>query len=315
MIFDVLKNIFIIIQLYRLWYIFVNQRTYRSMPTDQQCLKVLDIIDNDIKQGSAISFYGKEYTNDRYIPRMVISFKKFYFAYAYIEYIGMSINQNITLIVYTPINYPLLVEDIQIEKEEKDTIKIIENMGDSYHELANEIAINPQISKDILHLANNCASSIIEQYNNNNNNGHICLLYGEPGVGKSTTARIIAQKLGSILYSDYNPAKTKYNLFQVVHQYAHLNKPFVIVMEECDIILENIYNSKCEEKAEITDKISWNGILDKIKRRKNIILILTTNKPYKKLIDICKGDKSLLRKHRVDYIYEICKDNWKIIDH
>lgn len=314
MIFDALKNILIIIQLYRLWYIFVNQRTYRSMPTDQQCVKVLNIIDTDIKQGNAISFYGKEYINDRYIPRMVISFRKFYFAYAYVEYIGMSIHQNITLTVYTPINCPLIIEDVQIDEEERHTLKIIENLGDSYNELTNEIAINAQISKEVLKLANTCAASIIDNYKNNNNNGMVCLLHGEPGVGKSTTTRIVAHELRSILYSDYNPAKTRSNLFHIVNQYSHLNKPFVVVMEECDIILENIHNSKCEEKSEITDKISWNGILDKIKRRKNIILILTTNKSYKQLIEICNGDKSLLRKHRVDHIYELCKDNCKIIN-
>jgi len=315
MFFDTLKNIIIVVQLYKFWCIFVNQRTYKSTPSEYQCINVLNIIDNDIKQKNAFSFYGKEYVNDRYIPRIVFSLKKMYLAYAYIEYIGLSTHQNITITVYTPLNYPLLIEDRQIEKEEKDTIKVAEHMGDSYHELVNEIAINSLISKNILNIANSCAHSIITKFHNDNKNGIVCLLHGDPGVGKSTTTRVVARDLNAILFSEYNPTKSKYNLFHFVNQYSHLKKPIVVVMEECDIILENIYNKNCDEKADITDKISWNSILDKIKRRKNIILILTTNKSYKNLINICKLDKSLLRKHRVDYVYEICKENWITINH
>jgi hypothetical protein len=94
----------------------------------------------------------------------------------------------------------------------------------------------------------------------------------------------------------------------------------IIVIEEVDIILKRIVGTIAKPnniisnsmQSDISDKISWNNTIDKLKRMNNIILIMNTNKTIKEINEIC-CDTSYIRKHRVDYLISIKKDHTVII--
>lgn len=138
----------------------------------------------------------------------------------------------------------------------------------------------------------------------------VFVLYGEPGTGKSLSARMLAAELGGHLYPGYDPTDSKHNIIDLIDSYAEC-KPLVIQMDEADEPLSKIMNKEVQADSDVDahGKASWNSLLDGLGNMVNVVLVMTTNKCKQGLLDQCKGDTSLLRAGRVTGYIHVPRDN------
>lgn len=160
------------------------------------------------------------------------------------------------------------------------------------------------VSQKILQDADSTAQAMADAFRENGCGSSVFILHGKAGAGKSTAVRMLAHKLGAILYADYNPTQPSDNLRMIMSDYVSESQTLVIAYEECDVSLERIKNKEVSVPAgyrlDASDKASWNNLLDTIKRRYNLIMVMTTNRSKEELDALCDENKSMLRKGRVD---------------
>lgn len=139
------------------------------------------------------------------------------------------------------------------------------------------------------------------------------ILFGEPGVGKTTIAKALSiTRKARLLKID--PTSAGINLQNALRMD---DKHILILMDDIDKGLQTIYNNKVEQcqrnhVRRVYDKCSWNGLLDELKDKENVTVVMTMNSipsyqgfdDFKnpKWLDICP---SMLRIGRVHTIYEI----------
>jgi hypothetical protein len=93
------------------------------------------------------------------------------------------------------------------------------------------------------------------------------------------------------------------------------DKPLIIVWEEIDIQLALIHKGIESHKnipILVRNKTGWNTLLDKIQLGlyPNIILLLTSNIPIRKINETLEDDESYLRQGRMDIIASLgCKED------
>lgn len=127
------------------------------------------------------------------------------------------------------------------------------------------------------------------------------VLYGDPGSGKSSIARRVCEIVEGTLMP-YNPSRLGDNIDTMM---SDASGPHVIVIDEFDVTLRRVLSGELKDsndvRYDITDKSTWNDLLDRLKRRVDVIIIMTTNaSPDTILIDVCQGDASLIRQGRID---------------
>lgn len=140
---------------------------------------------------------------------------------------------------------------------------------------------------------------------------HTCIVYGQPGSGKSVLALALAQKFESSLCMTYDPSLPGMN-FNYLYSYANptKDKPLIVLIDEIDILLHKIQNEIVDKHrnyiAQIKNKHDWNKFFDNINRKfyPFVIFILTTNKDKTYFDNI---DSAYIRKGRIDAIYELVK--------
>jgi len=128
------------------------------------------------------------------------------------------------------------------------------------------------------------------------------------GTGKSTIGLLIAKELNGSYCHEFNPTEpgdSFTNLLRDTEQNDDdLNGPLVVVMEEIDIMIKNIHESKIARHNKITtavhSKSTFNTFLDDMIFYKNIIIIMTSN-VSKEVIDTV--DPSYIRSGRVNAYY------------
>lgn len=142
----------------------------------------------------------------------------------------------------------------------------------------------PQEMRDFVEIINN----IVELYVSGKKNKQILskaipkrlLLVGPPGVGKSTLALVIGQKLKRDCYfirtpmlgTEYQNSETS-NLVRFITQVLDENKPCVIILDEINIFAEK----KSFQGADLnTASVLW-LLLDKCAQNPNILIIGTCN--------------------------------------
>lgn len=197
-----------------------------------------------------------------------------------------------------------------VDNISKDNLTIVE----PFNEESEEIVVPTNISENIVNKAISISNEICKEFYDKKQS-QIYIFSGPTGCGKTTTARIIANGLNAMLFSEYSPIRENFELWSVYNYVSvYNNRPLVVTIEEFDIVLEAI-NDKSgvgikenRSKCDIVDKMSWNNTFDKVKRKQNIVMILTTNKTIKEIRELCCDD-SLIRKHRVDGFYIFDNNN------
>lgn len=145
----------------------------------------------------------------------------------------------------------------------------------------------------------------------------VYFLTGEPGLGKTSTARMLANILNAYLCLDFDDVFD--NAYSIVYSFETLYKyiqpdaacPLVLVIDEVEDYLFRQHKDKdigldvgSKEYGESKEyglrngktKKNWSRMLDTIQQKKQVMLILTTNKP-KHYFDLI--DNALLREYRV----------------
>lgn len=152
-------------------------------------------------------------------------------------------------------------------------------------------------------------NEIMKQYTEHHNTAF--LLTGAPGTRKSYTARLLKKRLDEIygpgaskLYDDFNPSAIGVDITEVALKYAAATSPVIIVIDEVDKCFEEtrIVKQNIMGKTSYTDnKHTFNNLIDTIRSINNVILLMTSNVPYDKLME-CEENHSYLRTGRIDHI-------------
>jgi hypothetical protein len=136
------------------------------------------------------------------------------------------------------------------------------------------------------------------------------VLCGKPGIGKSTVPRLVTERLkrtnDTYLYT-LNPCTPGESIVKA-RDYAGLctEDLCVVVIEEFDCVLDRlgkVHVGETTATAMVTDKQSWNNMMDYIAYVPNVLLIMTTNRSKEELRDLY--DASLTRDGRVSAFFEM----------
>jgi uridine kinase len=131
---------------------------------------------------------------------------------------------------------------------------------------------------------------------------------GIPCSGKSSIGYLVAKEIGGSFCHTFNPTVPGDNFHNLISQIRDNGNtdqlPIVVVLEEVDILLYNIHNSRVVENPKVStsvkDKSSWCSFLDDMFIYQNIVLIMTSNKSKS---DIDTMDPAYLRKGRVNMYF------------
>ena len=139
------------------------------------------------------------------------------------------------------------------------------------------------------------------------------LISGPPGCGKSTTAREVALMLGAVLVPGFDPSRPGHAIdgaLEVAHGLRHTSTaPVVISMDEVDVCLRRaVAGMPCSSKLggggecppDVTDKSSWNAMLDMLQFLPNVVLVMSTNLTFAEL-DALDATGAMLREGRVTH--------------
>tara|TARA_Y100000992_G_scaffold302085_1_gene274877 strand:+ start:5724 stop:6710 length:987 start_codon:yes stop_codon:yes gene_type:complete len=149
----------------------------------------------------------------------------------------------------------------------------------------------------------NLYQNIMKFYKKNN----YCKVFlsGDPGMGKTFFAYLMAQRLNCYLTDQYNPTDPGNSLSTLYHRAKKVSssKPLIIVLDEMDVLLEKLQKKEITPhkhyKIEVCDKLSWNHLMDKVSFGlfPYVIILCISNK---KKSDLDKIDSSYLRNGRID---------------
>lgn len=212
--------------------------------------------------------------------------------------------------------------DTKKEKQMKTTYKcLMKNnnyINSRYGVYTRAMLLKTQYDYDTYTFALQFTKTHIDLFKNGDVYNYKMILFGKPGIGKTTIAKCIANQIDGYLLI-CNPTMPGSNILEVLN-YTH-EKPVVILIDEADRVLKDIQMGLPQVERDtcrdIFDKGSWNMLMDTFKDMPNIILILTMNSTpiyMDQNIDrdnnILNIDPSLLRKGRFDMFYEINLGNW-----
>ena len=151
------------------------------------------------------------------------------------------------------------------------------------------------------------------------------LMTGPPGIGKTTSTRLLAMRLGAVLVPSFDPTRPGADiqglLCDIGHDRGHRNGEAhpsldrgswaVIVMEDVDGCMGRLRPTSAGlgpdadasshgVRTEVVDKASWTGMLDMLQYTPRVVLVMTSNKSTTDLegLDVRAGG-ALLRKGRV----------------
>jgi len=186
-------------------------------------------------------------------------------------------------------------------------------------------------NNDVFH--KNCQKGcnlILTDYEKKEGGGGVYFLSGSPGLGKTTTGRLLANKLNAWLCLDFEEFIHYDNSlvysFEALYNYIQPDafSPLVIVLDEVeDFLFRNIEHvdeygnemdkNEKQKKGHIfknrNTKKNWSRLLDTVQQKKHVLLLLTTNKKKEFFDEI---DTALLREYRVSQCYQYKKSGVKI---
>ena len=139
----------------------------------------------------------------------------------------------------------------------------------------------------------------------------ICvILSGPPGCGKSTTARAVTMLLDAVLVPGFDPSRpghTTTDVLVTVRDLTTVGTHVVISMDEFDVCVRRAVAGGALPAAlgdaetgtpEVTDKASWNAMMDMLQFVPKVTVIMSTNLTFKEL-DALDPSGAMLRAGRV----------------
>jgi hypothetical protein len=138
----------------------------------------------------------------------------------------------------------------------------------------------------------------------------VFVLHGPPGTGKSSAARALTMLLRArgaypevSIVSDVDLQRPGECVNMLLSSYCGPDDALILLADEFDGLLSTISKNNCNRVKqtndsaliEITDKRSWNCMLDRFTRKRHAVLVLTTNLTPDQLLGACRGDPSYLR--------------------
>lgn len=295
-----------------LWDIVINtmyeRRVYRSISELSATTRILDILSR-LQWTLRI---GGELLDKHIVPNTLISATGI-FAKSVVTTMPLGREVDAVVTVWRPRWLPDLMPDPTPAPtpELGNTIKVLErrnNSSDSApkYDLIKELVLPPMgLPLDVATNARVVADLIAKTFHEKGCCASVYVMHGGPGVGKSTAVRIVAHLLHAVLYPDYNPTSPGDCLNKMITDYCcHHQTPLVVAYEECDISLQRIRDDTVVPHdrflLDATDKATWSKLIDRIKRRTNVVLIMTTNRSYEQFQELADADRSMFRRGRVD---------------
>ena len=302
-----------------------KKRVYRSN-NRREIVKVIDALK---AQRGSVLFLGSDTWYTHEVPLIVVG-PRLLAVCAVKEGSGYTDHSVLVVTVYRPRwaqkDGPLVPERSAQVPTNSEMIEVLEHVGHDGADigmcaesaLPDELALDKQWAQTALPRMKSVVDVMAKDYYDGGCTARVYVLHGHPGCGKSTTLRMLTRELGGVLYASYNPTKTDVSMTALVGDYADHGSPLIVGYEEFDVSFERIARGGGAGDALVVglnaggkppsqdakDKASWNGLMDRIKRKKYVVLVMTTNLSYDELRLLTKGDDSLLRRGRVDAHFE-----------
>ena len=308
---------------FAVWRILVSMmfttRVYRS--ADVTIEKVLSVMRNGL--GNKVWRIGaadiwREYT----LHAIIISFNPFTVIISYVERLAFSHVSELSITVYR-INgsLPIIPDPIpSIPTEPGKTVDVFD-IGNCYEGSYNSHIIErvtdvDNMPQNAYNFSIKLSDAMISTFNERNDTfGRVFMVHGPPGCGKTVATRLFASHTEATLAADYQPTERQ----STMRMFTDMVNKIVMVSDEFDNALLKIVeksvnpdNGKKKTHPDAYDKPSWNNLLDKIHRRKDIILILITNKSVEDIQYIVGNDISLIRFGRID-MHFVYSDNGDVL--
>lgn len=286
------------------------KRVYRSSSSHKTTMEAIDALN---KLPGAVKF-GMEIWQSRMVPAVLI--RHDIFAISTVQNEGIHGDAGVTIAVYCSRHWGAcrgkpIIPDNNGPKlgTGAKTIEVIEkcsNKNDDTTLVSTTELTLPLCGIDgtILLNSRGVADIITDHYRSGLGSARVYIIHGNPGCGKSTMLRILAENIDGVLFPCYNPTNPSFCFRAIINDYASESKPLIIAYEEFDVSFKHIVAETVSHYDGMTpdavDKASWNTMLDTIKRKTNVILVMITNKTYDNIVAMCRNDMSLIRYGRID---------------
>jgi hypothetical protein len=287
------------------------KRVYRSSGSSSDRKMAVEVI-GALNQIPCAFKLGVEVWNQHMVPTMLVS--RVAVAVCSVEMTGLYGDKNVVIEVYRPRlgsigGKPLVPDRPPPPCEDSDTIQVLERSSnrdddDGVNETTERVVPLMGLGEEVMRNAEAVASCIVEDYRRGLGSARVYVLHGRPGCGKSSTVRMVTQKVSGVLYPTFDPTTSAVSVKSIMSMWSSAETPVVIGYEEFDVTFRHIAMGTLTKPSvmlpDALNKASWNAMLDCIKRKKHVIFIMVTNKSFDEIRALTCGDASLLRLGRVD---------------
>lgn len=279
------------------------RRVYRSASDYRQTINVLDCLSTM----HALRL-GMELWEGRNVPMLLICRQAF--VASEVSILGIRGDASVTITIWRfRWAAPVLDDPPPKQPPTGEIIVVLQrqsNKDDESDHLSSvvEKVYPAELPRHVVDEASVVARLMADKFTARKGDAIVFVLHGAPGTGKSTALRMLARELNAQLYADYNPTTAADNLRALTSDYTSNDEVLVVGYEECDVSMEKIKFRDVREpegyRLDANDKASWNALFDMVKRRSNVVMVLTTNKTREQLLALCDEHGSMLRKGRID---------------
>jgi hypothetical protein len=193
---------------------------------------------------------------------------------------------------------------LDVKDPPEGTILVLRHTGDDGWSVRRELACPGAVPRVAAENARETAKQIVDAMRCGTQQMRV-ILSGRPATGKTMTARLVAQALGGTLVPGFDPSKPGCSTCSVLSTLS-TDSTIVLSMDEFDECLRRTavpsqQPSSLSQKniPEVTDRASWNAMLDMLQFTPNVVVVMSTNMSFAQLDE--EFDASVLRVGRVTH--------------